>query len=54
MGDDTHGERIAILEIEVRHLKESYTSRAAREWAIIMSALGLVGTILGKFLGLFS
>ena len=43
---------VARLEERVNNLIEQQKARATREWAMILSGLGLVATIFAKTLGL--
>ncbi len=54
MGETT-GEKIVRLEEQVKALTRDFAefvevrkARAAREWAVILAGLGLVGTVLAK------
>ena len=52
MGDDKPiGERIAVLETEMRHIRASLTTRSIREWGILMVIVGLLATVLAKNMG---
>lgn len=51
MGNEDPGERLAVLETQMKHLKEATTARAAREWAIFMAVLGLLLAVLAKNMG---
>ena len=55
---ETIGEKIVRLEENFKNMEkdlkefaDARKARATREWAVIMSGLGLVGTIMVKALG---
>jgi len=52
MGDEKPmGERIAVLETEMRNLKENAKWRAVREWGIFVTCFGLLLTIIANSFG---
>jgi hypothetical protein len=53
MGNDDPGERLAVLETEMRHIKQKTDKREAREWALIMAIFGLLLTLFAQNLGWF-
>lgn len=42
---------VAVLKNKLENLEKSLAGRATREWAIVMTGLGLIGTIVVKNLG---
>jgi hypothetical protein len=48
----TLGERVVRLETQVKSMMEASAAKAGREWAIILTGIGLIGTVLGKNLGI--
>lgn len=51
MTDESLGERIVRIETQMTEMMRQSTMRATREWAIIMTGLALVGTIIVKSMG---
>ncbi len=51
MTDESLAERIVRIETQMQQVLEQSKARAAREWAIIMTGIGLVATIIVKGLG---
>lgn len=52
MGDDIDDKvDIAVLKEKMSSLERQIASRQSREWAIIMTGVGLIGTIIAKSLG---
>lgn len=51
MGDESLAERMVRLETQMQQVLEHSRSRSTREWAIVMTGLGLVATIIIKGLG---
>jgi hypothetical protein len=51
MSEETWGERIVRLETQIESFIEAQKSKAGREWAIIMTGIGLVVTVLAKNFG---
>ena len=56
MGDETEDKidvavAIAVLKEKMSSLERQIASRQSREWAIIMTGVGLIGTIIAKSLG---
>ena len=42
---------VAVIRNDVHAMKEAARARAMREWGVIASAMGLIGTIALKALG---
>lgn len=51
MTEKPMGERIAVLEEQVRAMESASAARATREWGIIMAVFALVATVFGKSIG---
>jgi hypothetical protein len=51
MTEKPMGERIAVLEEQVRAMASASAARATREWGIIMAVFALVATVFGKSIG---
>ncbi len=53
MGDEHTDLRIAVavLQNKIETLEKAAAGRATREWAMVMTGLGLIGTIIVKNLG---
>jgi hypothetical protein len=51
MGSDDFGERIAVLETQMKHVADQARARSTREWGVIMAVLSLLLAVVAKNFG---